>query len=253
MKRRLLRAVACLILGLVLGVSVYAGFVKAGLIRFPFGALAEGDIELARSDRPGQRVLFVGNSLTYYNDMPSMVRRLAAADHGAPRLFVAQYTAPGWSLRRASRHDGLRALLEEVRWDDVVLQEHSGEMDPFVDVLHPKISASGGRTILFEMMPQRHEVYAELAVELPATIAPVGDAWGEAVDRYRGFLELRADDGLHPGKAGSFLAACVFYAVLTNRNPERSGYEGGIESAKARFFKRVAWDVYRGRDTTASR
>lgn len=94
-------------------------------------------------------MLFVGNSLTYWNGMPSMVRKLAHRDPGARKLFVAQYTAPGWDLKRAAKHNGLRELLEEVSWDDVVLQERRDVRRPFYEALHERIRARSGRTVIF--------------------------------------------------------------------------------------------------------
>ena len=246
-RRRVLGLLACLGLGALLGVLAYVG-----VIGIPFGPKAEGDIELARSGRPGQRVLFVGNSLTYYNDMPSMVRKLAVGDQGGPTLFVAQYTAPGWSLRRASSHDGLRALLEDVRWDDVVLQERSDESRPFVHELHERVAAGGGRTTLVILGAALDRTYAELAQTLPASLAFVGPAAEEALSRNPG-LDMLADDEGHPNRAVSFLIACVVYATLTNRDPSLSAYAAGLEPGESRFLKRVAWDVYRGRDTAAAR
>jgi hypothetical protein len=235
-KRRVVGVFACVVLGALLGVAAYAG-----LIGIPFGPQAKGDLELARSDRPGQRVLFIGNSLTYYNDMPSMVRELAASDQGAPTLFVAQYTAPGWSLKRASAHDGLRALLDEIRWNDVVLQERSDERYPFARDLHTRVAAGGGETIIFGFGAG---AYTDVAQALSATLAPVWAAWEEAHSRDPA-LDLLADDEKHPNRAGSFLIACVFYAVLTNRDPVGSDYAGDLEPEQARFLKRVAWHIYR--------
>lgn len=239
MKRRLIGLLVCAVLGTVLG-----GIAYAGLIGIPFGPKAKGDLAAARGKRLGQRVLFVGNSLTYWNGMPSMVRKLADADPGAGTLFVAQYTAPGWDLRRASKHEGLGSLLDEVAWDDVVLQERSDVRRPFYEALHERVRARSGRTVIFGLWG--HIDYAAAAAyahTLPAVVAPVGVA-REAAYLARPGIEL--DDGTdHPNRAGSFLLACVFYAVLTGRDPAWSGYVAGLEPSDARFFKRLAWDAYR--------
>jgi hypothetical protein len=84
---RLLRHVASLIgfaivsLALVLAAGI--GLVRAGLVENPFAPHASGDLALARGDRHGLRVLFVGNSFTFENSMPGLVHQLAAADVGA--------------------------------------------------------------------------------------------------------------------------------------------------------------------------
>jgi hypothetical protein len=63
-----LRLVACVCAGLLLTVPLYVGLARSGIIRSPFFPRAEGDLGLAKSDRPGLRVLFVGNSFTYSNE-----------------------------------------------------------------------------------------------------------------------------------------------------------------------------------------
>jgi hypothetical protein len=235
---RIRRLLLCAAAGVVLGALAYVL-----LIGIPYGPQARGDLELARSDRPGQRVLFVGNSLTYYNDMPAMVGRLARGDAAAPRLFVVRYTAPGWDLRRASRHDGLRALLDDVNWDHLVLQERSTVADPFVHELHERVARNGGRTTLFAAGAAGPEKYGELARELPASLALVDYAFHEATSKSPG-LNLLADDERHPNRAGSFLLACLFYATLTGRDPANSVYSAGLEPAQAELLKGAAWDAY---------
>jgi uncharacterized protein DUF4886 len=269
---RLFRVFLCAVAGLVLGVSIFVGLVQSGLVRNPLGPRIKGDIELARSDRAGLRVLFVGNSFTFRNSMPALVHDLAGADEGASAIFAVQYTAPRWSLEKASQDDGLEVLLEDVRWDAVVLQEKSWYLSlpaeqrrkatyPFARELQREIAVAGARTMLFmtwgykdgdrwnwrgdyyEAMQERlAEGYSELAGELSAEIAPVGLAWVEALRRQPG-IDLWADDGKHPSRAGSYLAACVFYALLSGRDPAGSDFAGDLDPAEARFLQDVASDV----------
>jgi hypothetical protein len=249
--------------GVVLGVSLYTGLVKLDLLRGPFDPVLSGDIELARSERAGLRVLFVGNSLTAGNSMPVLVRALAAADGGGDPIFAVQYAAGSWTLRQASQDAQLRALLREVRWDVVVLQENSRiasyppgwarDMYPSARALDRSIRSVRARTVLFmtwgfsgggfEAM-QAHLAwsYSKLAAELDAALAPVGLAWAEALERDPD-LELWTGDGRHPSLSGSYLAACVFYALLSGRDPSGSAFTAGLEPSEARFLQDVAADV----------
>ena len=122
---RILRLLGATTIGLVLGATVDVALVRVGLLRNPFAPFLRGDVALARSTRPGLRVLFVGNSLTYSNDMPALVHDLAAADPAATPIYAVEYTAGAWRLKAAASDRGLYRLLHEVRWDDVVLQEQS--------------------------------------------------------------------------------------------------------------------------------
>jgi hypothetical protein len=241
----------------VAGVSLYVGLIQAGVLRFPFGPSVHGDIGLARSERTGMRVLFVGNSLTYYNSMPALVEQLAASDEGALPVFAVWYTAPGWTLRRAAGDEDRTALLAGVRWDAVVLQEQSAlasssvdrrreETDPYVRDLQTRSAGGGARTVLF--MTWRYREASDLAAVLGLPIAPVEPAWGEARARRPG-MDLLASDGRHPNRAASYLAACVFYATLTGRDPAGSSFTAGLERSEARFLQHLAFETV----TTPSR
>jgi hypothetical protein len=271
----LLRALARGGFGLAVAALISVALVQAGLMRSPFAPALTGDLALARTDRAGLRVLFVGNSFTFYNSMPALVRRLAAADEGAPPIVVVDYSAGGWTLEDASHDDGLAAVLENGRWDFVVLQEQSQllsfpaeqrreETYPFARALQGQIASAGSRTVLFmtwgykEGDPRNYpgdsftgmqrrlaEGYSDLGAALAAAVAPVGLAWEEALQREPG-LDLWDSDGKHPNLAGSYLAACVFYAILSGRNPSGSEFTGELEPAEARLLQRVASDVVLG-------
>lgn len=59
----------------------------------------------------------------------------------------------------------------------------------------------------------------QIARELKALVAPVGLAW-QSILKLDWGTELYHQDGSHPSAAGTYLAACVFYATLTGMNPE---------------------------------
>jgi hypothetical protein len=270
--RRLLRSLILAVAGVVLGFALYSGLVHIGLVRSLLAPNLRGDIALARSERPGLRVLFVGNSFTFRNSLPALVHELAAGDPGATPIFSVEYVAGGWSFHQANKDDGLDKLLREVHWDVVVLQEKSWllslpeerwrrETYPAARALHEKIIAAGARTVLFmtwgyvrgDRWLEPHDTYAamqarladgysNLGSELGAQVAPAGLAWAEALRRDPK-LDLWAGDGQHPGRLGSYLAACVFYAMLSGREPAQSRFTAGIQPAQARLLQEVAGDL----------
>ena len=101
------------------------------------------------------------------------------------------------------------------------------------------------------MQERLEQGYSELGAELPASVAPAGLAWAEAL-RERPGLDLWDFDGRHPNEAGSYLAACVFYKVLTGRDPRRSTFTAGLPHAEARLLQRVAEAVVPATDTSAT-
>jgi hypothetical protein len=266
---KLVRITGVVMIGLVAGVALFVGLIRAGVVRNPLSPTAHGDLALARSNQPGIRVLFVGNSLTYTNSMPAMVEQLAEADTGAPRIITVWYTAGGWTLEAAADDSGLARLIRDVQWDDVVLQEQSQigsqsggsveQMYAAAGALSAQTSRIGARTMLFApwayrsgdgrdvpgdsyvAMQQRIvATYAGLADRLAAPVAPVGAAWSLAIQRDPG-VELWAGDGVHPNTAGSYLAACVFYAMLSGRDPEGNPFVAGLDPGQARELQAAAW------------
>jgi hypothetical protein len=63
--------------------------------------------------------------------------------------------------------------------------------------------------------------------------------------RRRPAIELWNDDGIHPSRAGSYLTACVFYALLTVRDPADSSFTAELDPAEARWLARLANDEVR--------
>jgi hypothetical protein len=266
---RLLKLASAAVVGIVLGVGLYAGLVETGLARDPFSPVARGDVSLARSSRPGIRVLFVGNSFTYENSMPLLVHDLAAADPKTRPIFSVEYAKGGWLLQQAAQDQGLAKLLREITWDDVVLQEQSQllsfplpqwrrETFPYAHSLDERIRFGGARTLLFmtwgyKLGDRRNEPhdtyltmqerltsgYANLGAGLGAGVVPVGLAWSQALRR-NPTLPLWADDGRHPSLQGSYLTACVFYAYLTKRSPVGNRFTAGLPPARAHLLQSVA-------------
>jgi len=266
---RKLRLSLCGLLGALVGLGIYGALINAGIARPLFSPVTRGDLALARSDRPGLRVLFVGNSFTFENSLPALVHDLAAGDPGARPIFSVEYVAPGWTLEAAARDQGLTKLLRDVRWDDVVLQEQSQllsfpegqwrkETLPYARTLEERISAAGARTLLFltwgyevgdrhnypgdtyaAMQERLADGYSKLGAELGAEVVPAGVAWREAL-ALRPQLPLWADDRRHPSLVGSYLGASAFYAALTGRDPAASRFTAGIGLERARFLRRIA-------------
>jgi hypothetical protein len=230
-----------------------------------------GDLADARGDQLGLRVLFVGNSLTYENDMPGLLRKLVASDPANEPLFAVRYSPPGYTLAQDTQNHTVAGLLETVHWSDVVLQEQSGitTLDPisrtlFMDgparQLAARIRAIGARPLFFMTWGNRTGSpgdplsygamqdlvtanYRDVAHELNVPLVPVGLAWAEALRRRPG-IPLWEADGHHPSRAGAYLDACVFYAFLYHRDPS-SSFTGGLRRADAVFLQQVARDVVR--------
>ena len=202
----------------------------AGLLLAP--AMASADLETP-SPKP-LRVLFVGNSYIFYYSMPQVIAQFAKSQRGSAPLEIGQVT-PGGATLESHWDDGeVDRLLEAQDWDYVVLQEQSTRpiddpdlMDEYARKLHREIKRHGAKTVFFlswarQAYPKQQadltEAYTDIAHELHALIAPIGPAWTDVRKKHPG-LTLYDADGSHPSPAGSYLAACVLFAVLYHRSP----------------------------------
>lgn len=242
----------------ILGGMRAAPLVVAALLASAPVAYAQGQPAAPHEAAPGAiRVLLVGNSLTYSNDMPAMLERMAAAA-GPKRLFVGFSGGPGMTLRQHWEAGAVARAAAERRWDCVVLQGQSQEpvaaTDEFLSygqLLDGEIRRRGARTVLFVTWAARGQsqapltaAYESLARATGATVAPVGAAWERA--RRRG-VTLHDAGGVHPNAAGTYLAACVLYAVVAGVSPVGLPFPSGpgMTPAFARELQETAWEAAR--------
>jgi hypothetical protein len=198
------------------------------------GALACGFPTAPGADlADGGSVLFVGNSLTYWNDMPLMVQALAdATDPGKVGVRVVAF--PDFNLEdHLARGDAMDAI-RRGGWTTVVLQQgpstlpsNRAQLRASTSAFATEISRVGARTALYSVWPTEnrqqdfasaHESYALAASDVNGVFLPVGAAWLAAWRRDES-TALYSGDGLHPSVDGSYLAALVIAARLTGRSP----------------------------------
>ena len=83
--------------------------------------------------------------------------------------------------------------------------------------------------------------YVAIGDEIGAAIVPVGTAWQNFIRRHSS-PALHDQDKSHPTLAGSYLAACVFFAVLFDESPV--GISSDIKRltrADAGLLQQTAW------------
>jgi len=201
------------------------------------------------------RILFIGNSFTARNNLPDMVAKLAMADGN--RLDHQLITAGGASLRMHWNKGVAQKLIADGRFDFVVLQEQSTlpiknpkRMRENVLLFDSAIKASGAKTALYMTWARQHapqtqqqitDAYTKIAKEIGATLIPAGVAWEKFLDKpTRPALHDR--DQSHPTLAGSYLAACVIYAVLFKISPSSNAaiFEG-LDPSDATAIQAVAF------------
>jgi len=178
------------------------------------------------------RVLFVGCSLTYSNDMPTIVQSLAQA--AGEKLEVAQATRGGASLADHWKHGGALREIKAGGWDVVVLQqgpsstpENRQNLRQWTRRFAEPIRKAGARPALYMVWPtldrfaffdQVRDSYRLAAEDVKGMLFPAGEAW-RAVLRRDPKVTLYKRDGLHPSPAGSLTVALSIFGILYGRSP----------------------------------
>lgn len=182
------------------------------------------------------RILFLGNSFTFYHDMPAMVAQLLQAEVGSNLCggaYLYQHIDPSDELCVTTGK-----LLAEKQWDYVILQDqsqgpitHPEEFKRAVAELSVKIRAAGGTPVLYEtwayeegsstlastgmtfedMQQKLTDGYRAAAEANQALLAPVGQAFAAARTTTQLYDE---NDHYHPSLQGSRLAAEVIASVI---------------------------------------
>lgn len=220
-----------------------------------------------------KKILFIGNSYTYVNDLPKMVSQLGVAT-GNPLTYDS--SAPGgYTFELHSTNATTLAKINSQQWDYVVLQEQSQlpsfppsqvavECYPFARKLDSIIHANNPCTqVIFYMTWGRkygdasncagypvictyegmqgrlRQSYLEMADDNLALVAPAGMAW-KAARAADSTINLWSSDNSHPSLEGSYLTACTFYATMFQKTPVGLPTSGTLSQATATFLQNIA-------------
>lgn len=216
------------------------------------------------------RVLFIGNSLTYYNEMPWMLNQLAASR--GIHLKAEFEGVGGADLRQQWNRARTLQRLREGHWDWVVLQDQSSapfyepdELPEYARKFDAEIRAHGAKTMLFltwahlrspETQGRITRLYERTGATLHVAVAPVGIVWSQLRPR----MQLFDGSEMHPNVTGTYLIACVFFALLTGQSPvglphrfdvhygipeayRQSLEHDRIDAVNAEEIQRAAWEA----------
>lgn len=177
-------------------------------------------------------ILFIGNSITYYNNVWSQFEGIALSKGHNVHATACVYG--GKSLVYHSTSHNAETAIKAGNFDYVVLQDICSsftkeKLTEGAAAIVPKIKEYNpyAKIIFYETWPKRDskdrtpefiEGYLATAKTHGAGLAPVGEAFYD-LNKTRSY-EYYETDGTHPQPAGSFLAAStIYYAIFTDEAP----------------------------------
>jgi len=186
-----------------------------------------------------EKILFVGNSFTFYWNLPSIVESMAAEKE--IYLDIHQSTAGGASLKQhwfGEKKLNTKKLIESGTFSKIILQDYSSnpilktkESREYFNRFIQLIKSNQGQAIIYGtwMFPgifNKKYKYADpiqnalepISVKTSSPTAPVGTAFRLFQEKHPE-IPIFTSDNKHPSAVGSYLAACVFYKILTGKSP----------------------------------
>jgi Secretion system C-terminal sorting domain/PKD domain len=219
-----------------------------------------------------KRVLFIGNSYTYYSNLPKMVADMATSTNDT--LIYDSNTPGGYTLQEHSTDTASINRIKKGKWDFVSLQEQSQRpalpisevqlntfkyariLDSIINVFNPcsetifymtwgrkfgdaDYCASVPLMCTYQGMDSLLRLrYTTMAESNKAIISPVSVVWKYMRENYPS-IELYDADNSHPSLSGTYLAACCFYTAIFRKNPLLITYTNAVPLADALKIKQA--------------
>jgi hypothetical protein len=223
-----------------------------------------------------ERVLFIGNSYTAANSLPTMVAAVASSAN--QNLACSQQTLGGATLYQHSQSNATYTKLASQSWDYVVLQAQSQEPSfpysqfswqtlPYAIQLVDSIRsiAPCAQPVFFRTWGREngdqancavfpplctyegmdsilHRHYSLMADTTDAYLSPVGSVWKHIRDT-DSTINLYTSDGSHPSLAGTYAAACTFFTMITRMDPNSITDDQNLAPAVAAAIRQAAKNV----------
>lgn len=236
---------------------------KTGLIASLFTCLGIGVV----SAQP-MRILFVGNSYTHYNKMPEIVQKMA--DQRGIKVEIHMSAESNHTFKMHSKREGLYKKIRQYKWDYVVLQGFSRELAygndyidtavvPYFSSILDSIYKNNSCTNVWlyqtwgylngyseenipwtyqQMSDQIHQGYLYLSNKYNLPVVPVGKVWETVKENFPGY-PLYDNDGQHPAKMGSYLAAyCFYFSLLRQTAP--IDFDNNINQLQTEQIQKIA-------------
>ena len=218
------------------------------------------------------RVLFIGNSYTYVNDLPLMFANISSS---LGKAVYTEMSAPGgYSFELHLANSETLQKISKGNWNFVVMQEQSqmpvidyfrnNSTYPSARKLDSLIRSYNSNTMFFMTWGRRYggiqcidtscsppfinyshmqdslsAAYLRIANELGDAVCRAGNVWRQSVNT-DSTVVLWDSDLSHPSLAGTYLTACAFYSRIFNSSCTGASYYGGLPPSTAQYLQTIA-------------
>lgn len=207
------------------------------------------------------KVLFVGNSFTFYNDgVDFHLQKMLLADASSDSINynIQEIAVSSYTLQSHYGDPLTLAKIKSDNWNTVILQEQStrpiNNPDLFLQYarkLDTEIKKINAKTVLYMTwapkdtptdITQLASSYISVGQQLNASVVPIGKVWDYFVKNYPS-LNIYYTDDKHPALPGTYLIACSFYYSLFGKNPVNNSYiPTGLTTTNALTIRKAIYD-----------
>lgn len=221
-----------------------------------------------------KKVLFLGNSYSQYNNLPSLVAQSATSTNDV--LIHDSNLIGGYSLEQHTSNQTSLTKINGNQWDYVVLQDQSQKpafpigyvntyVFPYAIQLtnlikqnyacsiplfyttwgkkngDPQVCQNGLCTyeVMDDLLQQRYRMMADTN---KGVISPVSQVWRYIRENHP-TIELYVSDNSHPSLAGSMAAAYTFYTVIYRKDPTLVTFNSSLDATTATTIKNAVKNI----------
>lgn len=219
-----------------------------------------------------EKTLFIGNSMTYFNDMPNLFQEIA---NSKGKNVQAQYYAPGGTgFVNHYVDNNVYNLFRDNIWTNVILQPGTSESagvswpvnttiergQQMIDSIR-KYSPCA-KIYLYQIpygikatnnVPDYNDYFTiqtkikdsitKMANGLRIPLIPAGESARNHYTSSQDLLLHSSYNDVHPNLNGSYLVACTAFATIYQEDVIGSNYLGGVTQANANYFQEIADEV----------
>ena len=187
-----------------------------------------------------KKILFIGNSHTYMNDMPELFSLMFEDATGEPcEVFMLAYSGRSLKWHMEEEYFSERFNILHGGYDYCVIQEQAHPMPLEKDTVKyaGKIielcRQAGTEPVIFETWARAkrpasqaamNRRYREISKAYKVLLAPVGEVWEKAKAALKDIPDsnLSYRDGAHASAVGDYLIAMVLTKTITGKLPKKN-------------------------------